>query len=193
MASTNRKPRYRRVGDKRLIEVRVRTARQLFDARDPSPFRERDLDDDLVEYIVSSALEIGRSKSLKIVFHIEESEPKDLTTEVIRDSVRSFILYHIELQRASLRRFVRRSQLFLLIGALILATCLFVAQSIHKDETSYLLSVLREGLVIFGWVSLWKPIELVLFDWYPLYEKLQLHRRLYMSDIEINFAQVSHQ
>jgi len=41
----------------------TKSARQLFDMRDPSPFRERDLDDDAVEYLLlSSAREIGHRR-----------------------------------------------------------------------------------------------------------------------------------
>ena len=49
--SSSSRKRYRTSGDKSLIEVRVKNAQQLFDVRDPAPFRERDLDDDFVEYI----------------------------------------------------------------------------------------------------------------------------------------------
>ena len=66
MKSQSRK-RYRTAGDKSLIEVRVKNAQQLFDIRDPAPFRERDLDDDFVEYISTSVEEIGYNSNLKIL------------------------------------------------------------------------------------------------------------------------------
>jgi hypothetical protein len=42
--------------------------------------------------------------------------------------------------------------------------------------------------VIFGWVSIWKPIELLLFDWYPLVEKLRLYRKVLETEIDIGPA-----
>jgi hypothetical protein len=50
------------------------------------------------------------------------------------------------------------------------------------------LGILREGVVIFGWVSIWKPIELILFDWYPLFEKLRVYKKLLGTEIDIRFA-----
>ena len=42
--------RYRVEGGRSCIDPNVRQSRQLFDTRDPAPFRERDLDADVVEY-----------------------------------------------------------------------------------------------------------------------------------------------
>jgi len=39
------------------IDIKVTQSRQLFDFRDPAPFRERDLDDEAVEYLLASARE----------------------------------------------------------------------------------------------------------------------------------------
>ena len=47
--------------DCQLIEIHVSELRQLFNAIDPSPFRERDLDPDAEEFIVDWARERRRS------------------------------------------------------------------------------------------------------------------------------------
>jgi hypothetical protein len=44
-------------GPPRLIEIRIREVKQLFNSMDPSPFNERDLDRDADEYIVNWAHE----------------------------------------------------------------------------------------------------------------------------------------
>ena len=59
VSETKKKHRYKHAEGKRWIEVRVKSSQQLFDARDPAPFRERDLDDDFVEYILSSVREFA--------------------------------------------------------------------------------------------------------------------------------------
>ncbi len=183
-----KKHRYKHAEGKRWIEVRVRSAQQLFDARDPAPFRERDLDDDFVEYIVSSVSEHSHATPLKLVIYIDEKEPKLLPKDSIREAIREFFGYRIELQKNELRSFLKRAQVFLVIGLLFLAACLGVAQNIKVPTPPGALGILKEGIVIFGWVSIWKPIELVLFDWYPLYEKLRLNRKLLGMEIEVHFS-----
>lgn len=180
-----RKNRYRHSEGKRWIEVRIKDIQQIFDARDPAPFRERDLDDDFVEYIVSSAKEFSLLTPLKIVIHIE-AELKEITPEAIKESIREFFDYKIDIQESELKSFLKRAQMFLGIGLFALFICIGAAQNIKPpEETPSFIGILREGIVILGWVSMWKPIELILFDWYPLYEKIRLYRKLRKTDIQI--------
>ncbi|MCX6117971.1 MAG: hypothetical protein NT027_10545 [Proteobacteria bacterium] len=183
-----RKHRYKHVQGKICIEVRVKTPFQLFDARDPAPFRDRDLDDDFVEYIVSCMREFSYKAPVKILIHIEDNSPKDLTFDAIGEAIQSYWAYQIELFESELKSFFKRAQLFMLIGVVFLVACITVAQSISVPNNHGLLGVLREGIVIFGWVSVWKPIELLLFDWYPLFEKLRLYRKLLKTEVETVIA-----
>lgn len=184
----DKKNRYKHVDGKRLIEVRVKNTLQLFDARDPAPFRERDLDDDFVEYITTSARESGGAHNSKIVIYIEEVPSKDLSAESIKESIQNYLDYKIDLQQSNLKIFIKRAQYFLLIGLLVLAACIGVAQNLIAPSTTGWKGVLREGIVIFGWVSIWKPIELILFDWFPLYEQIKLFKVLRDTEIEIIFS-----
>lgn len=188
MSKSSKRHRYKHVGGKRWIEVRVKSPQQLFDVRDPSPFRERDLDDDFVEYILSATREFAFSTPLKVVIYVEEPESTELSQASILEAIQSYLHYQIELQRKTLKQFVRRGQLFFLIGALILSACLITAQKLETLGQEGLISIFKEGLVIFGWVSMWKPIELILYDWYPLYEKLRLYKKLILTETEIRFA-----
>lgn len=179
--------RYKHSEGKLWIEARVKSPQQLFDARDPAPFRERDLDDDFVEYVVASARESSISHPLKIVIYIEETESKHLSRDSIKQAIHEYFRYQIDIQRIELRNFLRRAQIFLAIGFTILVTCLSLAQRIEVPLLPGFFGIAREGIVIFGWVSIWKPIELILFDWYPLYEKLRFYKKLATTEIDIQF------
>ncbi len=188
MAEIKKKHRYRHAEGKRWIEVRVRSPQQLFDVRDPAPFRERDLDDDFVEYVTSSVGEFSLSSPLKVIIYVEEDESQTLPRDSIREAVRSYFSYQIDLQRSILKNFMKRAQIFLIIGLAILFSCISIAQGLKLPEHPGLLGILREGIVIFGWVSIWKPIELILFDWYPLLDKLRLYKKISTIEIDIRFA-----
>ena len=188
MAELKKKHRYKASQGKRLIEVRIKDVQQLFDARDPAPFRDRDLDDDFVEYVVSSAKEFSLITPLKILIYIEELESKELQKESIVEAIQSYLSYQIDLQRGNLKTYINRAQIFLIIGIVTLISCLAIAQNIHVPEPPGAMGILREGIIIFGWVSIWKPIELVLFDWYPIYEKVKFYKKLLDTEIEIVFG-----
>lgn len=57
-----------------VIEVRIRELAQLFNSLDPSPFHERDLDDDAEAYIVDWARELPADTRLTLVVHLPEAE-----------------------------------------------------------------------------------------------------------------------
>ena len=46
--------RYRVEDGRSCIDIKVRHSGQLFDGRDPAPFRERDLDEDAVDYVMGA-------------------------------------------------------------------------------------------------------------------------------------------
>lgn len=190
MSQKDEKDRYKKIDGKRWIEVRVKSPQQLFDARDPAPFRERDLDDAFVEYIFSSVREFAASSPLKIVIYIEENETKDLSRESVREAIRSYFVYKIDIQKGDLNTFMKRAQLFLLIGLLVLASCIGIAQSLTVPNPPGAIGILREGIVIFGWVSIWKPIELILFDWYPIFERLRFYKKLLATEVDIRFSEI---
>jgi len=45
--------------------------------------------------------------------------------------------------------------------------------------------VLGEGLVIGGWVAMWRPIEILLYDWWPLRRELADRERLRDLRVEL--------
>ena len=38
--------------------------------------------------------------------------------------------------------------------------------------------VLKQGRVIMGWVALWRPLEIFLYDWWPICAEAKLYDRL---------------
>src|ERR1700716_2611879 len=56
------------------IELRIAEISQLFDSLDPFPFREKDLDKEAEEFIVSWARELPVDQPLKIVVHLPQSQ-----------------------------------------------------------------------------------------------------------------------
>lgn len=183
-----KKSRYKSKAGKHIIEVKVKNAQQLFDAKDPAPFRERDLDDDFVEYIETSVKELRRSEAIKLSIQLEDCDPHLLSSGTIVDAIHEYYRYRVDFQTAELKTFLKRSQVYFIIGLILLILCNVGAQSLSKSLNSALVIGLKEGLIIFGWVSMWKPIELFLFDWYPYYEKRKLYLQLSKTEVEVQLV-----
>lgn len=48
--------------------------------------------------------------------------------------------------------------------------------------------VAEEGLLILGWVAMWRPIELLLYDWRPQRRMQRTHQNLARMRVEVSFA-----
>ncbi len=70
-------------------------------------------------------------------------------------------------------------------GLVFLAACLLLSTLFDGLTVlpEFLRRVLGEGFLIVGWVSLWHPTELLLYEWWPVWRDKQLHERL--KDMEI--------
>ena len=42
-----------------------------------------------------------------------------------------------------------------------------------------------ESLNILGWVAFWKPVELLLYDWYPFSRDMALYTQLEQSEVQV--------
>ncbi len=175
-----RKPRYRSKNGQAYIDIRVRSIQQLFDARDPAPFRERDLDDNFVEYVELSAEEFHFKTPLHLSIYVGETEKPEFNKPIITESIHAHFEYEADLKRRQLSRLFKTGQIFLVMGLLFLFGTLAL---VHVLPDFYL----KEGIIILGWVAMWKPLELLLFDWYPLYNKIKLYRKLSKTSVDLHF------
>ncbi len=71
------------------IEVHVTELQQLFNAIDPAPFRERDLDPNAEEFIVGWAREAPRDSGLELAVYVDRVADVAADTETLRTGAAS--------------------------------------------------------------------------------------------------------
>lgn len=177
--------RYRWENGVVCIDLRLRMERQLFDARDPAPFRERDLDAEVVAWILQSMEELPKGAPAKIVIHLRERSPEDLGLDALRESVRAHFQWEIQRLRRKRRDDRRDGAFFLLLALPVLALCLLLAVAARRIPEPGFAAFLAEGLPIVGWVAMWRPLELFLYDGWPVRRRIRLCERVLASDIEV--------
>lgn len=179
--------RYRVEGGRPCIDINVKQSRQLFDSRDPAPFRERDLDEDAVAYLLGAAQEIPRKKPLKIVVTISEEMDPSVGPDVLVEVVRRHFLYEREQVERRLHEHVRRGRTILAVGFTVLFVFLTLAELVASLPDWPLLGILREGFVITGWVAMWRPVEVLLYDWWPLIDERRQISRILEASISVRY------
>lgn len=151
---------------------------------DPSPFHERDLDDDAEEFIVSWAQEYPRRDPFSLVVHVNQLPAQPDAQHLVETAVHHYFAYRAKLKKLELRHLLNQGRTSLIIGLAFLATCMLTSQLLRR-KSGTLPIVLREGLVIAGWVAMWRPMEIFLYEWWPLLRKGRLYQKLSRMHVEV--------
>jgi hypothetical protein len=159
-----------------IIDVTAARAEDLYNDFDRSaPYIRRDLDQDLVEYLIECAVELRRSPFV-IRFSMEQA-PDESRLARIRRSVNAYFLYLASGENQKILQMLRRSAVLFAIGLGIL----FVSVSVNRalgTERSVVANVFAEGLTVAAWVSLWEALAVFLIEWFPHRRNILLYRRI---------------
>lgn len=159
------------------IEVRLRELAQLFNSMDPSPFLDRDLDADAEDFIVGWAREHPADHEFELVIHLAQIPPPDRAAGA-EEAVHHYFGMRAQMKAREFRQLMRLGRTALAVGVVFLATCLLLAGLATEPGAGGLGVFLREGLTIAGWVAMWRPIQIYLYDWWPLRDELRILQRL---------------
>ena len=161
-----------------VIEIRLTHLNQLFNTFDPSPFHERDLDQDAEDYIVASADEYPLKRPLRLVIYLPASEVPPPGEHGLPHAIHNYFAYQLDMARRRLRSQLRQGRAALLIGLAFLLTCLSLRQLALSLEPGSAGQILSEGLLIVGWVAMWRPLEIFLYEWWPIRRVCRLFDKL---------------
>src|SRR6476469_1556907 len=146
-----------------VIEVHVAELKQLFNAIDPSPFREKDLDPKAEDFIVSWARDAHGDASLALLVYLDRQAGLADEAAILRDAIREYFSQRAMATRRQLRQLFRVGRTSLAIGITVLALSLLAGDFAAKMLSGKTLGeLLRESLLIGGWVAMWRPMELFL-------------------------------
>jgi hypothetical protein len=171
-----------------VIEVHVGELKQLFNAIDPSPFRDKDLDPKAEEFIVGWAKDLPRDASLALVVDLDRQAGLPDEAAVLRDAIHEFFKHRAEAYRQRLRELFRVGRTSLVIGLAALTVAIAVGDFLATLlKGSRIGEIVRESLTIGGWVSMWRPLEVFLYDWWPIRNEAQLSDRLAAMPVRIRY------
>jgi hypothetical protein len=170
------------------IELRVAELRQLFNAMDASPFGERDLDPKAEAFILDWAREAPRNVSLSLLVYLDRDAGPAGESEKLEDAVHGFFAQGANACRSRLRDLFRRGRISLVIGLAALALSILLGDVLAAVLSGHRLAeVLRESLLIGGWVAMWRPLEVFLYDWWPIRAQARLYDRLATMPVRIAY------
>lgn len=165
------------------VEVRVKHLDQLFNVIDPAPFLDKALDPEAVAFIIDAAEEAPQHAALALTVHLDAGAG---AVEHVPDAIRNFFAWRADRAAHELRQLRARGRQSLVIGLIFLAICLGLAEFVARTGTEGpIRGVLREGLIIVGWVALWRPLDTLLYEWWPIRRRERLLRRLATAEVTV--------
>ncbi len=172
------------------VEIRLRNLNQLFNSMDPSPFHEKDLDDDAEEFITSWVQEFPVASPVRLVVHLDSEPDLPNAKAMAEESIHHYFAYRARLAKLELNRLLKQGQMSLLIGLSFLALCLFAVESISLSALGTDLRMLQESLTIVGWVAMWRPLETYLYDWWPVRRRQRVFQKMSRMPVELKVQTV---
>jgi hypothetical protein len=167
------------------IELRLRELDQLFNSMDPTPFHHRDLDRDAEQFIESWALEFPQDSRFSITVHLERMPPDD-PSALVGEAIHNYFDYKSELARRAVRVMLLEGRLSLAIGIGFLALCLLGAELMADFTSGAFLKLVRERLTIGGWVAMWRPMQIFLYEWWPLMRRRRIYGNLARAQVQVS-------
>lgn len=172
-----------------IIELKLESLAHLFDPFDPFPIPSRDLAKSAEDFIVGWAREVPRASALKILVHAPAAEATEAAQRELAGAIQRHFAYRAKRTSGDLHELFRVGYVSLGIGLGVLAACVIGGSLIETTGAmAPWSSFFAEGLIILGWVANWRPLEIFLYDWWPLAERRRLYLRLAAAPVEVRAA-----
>lgn len=170
------------------VQIHVREMAQLYNALDPSPFWDRDLDHNAAEFIEGEFRERHAADLWHLVIRVR-TEKADAKT--LQKAVESYYDRLVSSARRELKEHLRGAQLGLLAG-LVLFGIFMGARALLHTTIFKVPAAVDEGLMILAWLTLWRPAETLAYEWVPLYRRRRLYQRLRAIRVSVRGESTEH-
>jgi hypothetical protein len=166
------------------IEIRLRELGQLFNTFEASPFHEGIIAPEAEEYLLQRVKDLPKNQPVRIVLHLPAAEAAQHSPADIAAALASHFADRATAESKGIHELFRNGRRAALIGFVTLSICLFLAWHITNTMPARPITrILQESFVILGWVSMWKPIEMFLYDWLPPSRRQRLLERLAAAEV----------
>jgi hypothetical protein len=96
----------------------------------------------------------------------------------VESAVQHYFASRAEIKQREFRLLLHRGHVSLSIGLVFLAVCLLPSGLAGRLVNQSAGEIVREGLIIIGWVAMWRPLEIYLYDWWSVRDEWRNLQRL---------------
>lgn len=127
----------------------------------------------------------GERLQLEIRVPADQAEPQ--AQAQLREALSAHLAARIASEAENLHFLRRETAQSLRVGGLFLVVCLILSAIVDQLTIlpTFVQTLLRESLVIAGWVGLWHPLDLILYAWWPNRYRISLLQHLQSAQVHI--------
>ena len=172
-----------RGGGSHVILLRVDDLQRLFERLDASPLVGRHLDARVDQFILHHADEARSPDYSLVVQYSGEEAAQDHAR--LSEAIRQHFAHRSQEERRKLAGIIGETRRDLAIGLAFLFVCALLGVVALKLLPAPLDLFIEQGLLIIGWVALWRPVDLLLYELRPIRTRLSTLERL--SSVQVSF------
>lgn len=158
------------------LALTVEDPAELFETLDPAPRHERDLDARTEAFLIASAEDLPPTIPLCLTVHLRGPVSEPEAAQTIRDAIRHHFTALAAQQHRQFLALMRQGRWSLVVGIGFLSICVLAGNAMADLFAGA--DILRETLLIGGWVAMWQPLQIYLYDWWPVVQRERLFRRM---------------
>ncbi len=169
------------------IQVRVATVEGIFNPMDPTPLEERSLNPEVADWIEEWAEDFDKDHEITVEIYVADGRLAGREHAIV-NGLHNHFEYRAWQSSRELSKLLREGRISLLIGICAIAGFNLLSKAI-RASTNPVVEVIHEGLSVLGWVSMWKPLEIFLYEWWPIRRERRACRRL--AEANVTFPAVA--
>ncbi len=162
------------------IEISLDKYEDIYNEWDPTPFKKRDIEEEFINYVIDSSIDIPMRYNLDLELYLPEKMKDEKKEKNAKAAIRSYFNYLLDRNKRTLLTSIARCMRSAFIGIVLLCVYYFSL----PDEANDLARVFVEGVSILGWVALWDVGEVLLLNLITNYNKRRNLKRLSKAKLE---------
>lgn len=166
-----------------MIDLRLGTLDRLFDPLDPRLALGRRMSPDVEAHLLQGARHLSSPACIRLFVAQDEIHPENLDRAVV--TLRQHFENRAVAAGEEARNLLWQGARSLAIGLLVLAVCLKLGPLLGSGVPE---GVPREFVTttfsILGWAANWRPVELLLYEWWPFVGERRHFERLAEARVE---------
>lgn len=168
-----------------VIQVALDKYNDIFNDWDRAPFRKRDMDPDLANFLENCFEEIPSKHGVDICFYLPKEEKDVNREESLIAGIKTYYSFYMHQEIKVLKGSYRKIFNYLFSSLGLLAVSVFLSTIIGEN---IFLRTIQQGFNIGGWVFLWEVISMVFFRGREVSSEINKYQRFLNSLIYFKYG-----